>query len=360
MKEDSSRHHSTRTTLVTQGPPQASFSADALSESPHNYGPGSCDTYLREDLRRHHVYISFENTLQNILHAPEDWREDGHEYRKIINKIIEDKGFREKYDIYLALCGDTGVAARSLHAPQAELCNATIPLINSFGVAYHRKEEKDLLQFSVKHPIPVAKGLCTVNGEIFPDMIEAFKSSETENIISWPMIVHVGEMATLDTEEDDPQSERHSPALKRTKDADEDEAALTNKKRKISSDQSSLGEGDQVSSQRASGTGPGEGTTTSTAESEATDDIPNTNVRLQCARYLMEMLNFSALRSHALITLIKRDRLQLVYADRSAIVTSSIINLRTKDGLKMFLAMLIAFHRLSPKQWGFLSLYHWG
>ncbi|KAF9459038.1 hypothetical protein BDZ94DRAFT_1063880 [Collybia nuda] len=70
----------------------------------------------------------------------------------------------------------------------------------------------------------------------------------------------------------------------------------------------------------------------------------------------MEMLEFSALRSHALITLIERDRLQLVYADRSVIVTSSIINLRTNDGLDKFLAMLIAFHRLSPKQWGLLSL----
>ncbi|KAF9459058.1 hypothetical protein BDZ94DRAFT_1312772 [Collybia nuda] len=358
MTEGSSRHHPTRTVSATQGPSQTSFSADAMSELPHNHGSGSYNTCLREDLGQHHVYISFENALQNILHAPEDWQEDEHEYQKIINKVIEDKGFREKRDIYLTLCSNIGVTAHSFHEPLAELYNTGISLINTFGVACHRKEEKDLLRFCVKHPIPVAKGLCTANEELLPDLIEAIKPSEMQTFISWPMIMHVGEMATLDTEGGDPQSEHRSPACKRTKDADadEDEAALTNKKRKISSTQSSLSEGTQVSSQRTSDIEPSKESTASTADSETTNDIPSTNARLRCARYLMEMLEFSALRSHALITLIERDRLQLVYADRSAIVTSSIIDLRTNDGLDKFLAMLTAFHKLSPKQWGLLSL----
>lgn len=70
----------------------------------------------------------------------------------------------------------------------------------------------------------------------------------------------------------------------------------------------------------------------------------------------MEMLELSILRSHAFVTLVDRDNLQLMYADRSAIVTTSIIDLRTSDGEAMFLAKLVVFHWLTTKQWGFLPL----
>ncbi|KAF9464594.1 hypothetical protein BDZ94DRAFT_1256112 [Collybia nuda] len=70
----------------------------------------------------------------------------------------------------------------------------------------------------------------------------------------------------------------------------------------------------------------------------------------------MEMLELSILRSHAYLALVDRDHLQLMYADRSAIVTTGIIDLTTTEGEAMFLAMQIAFHRFTPEQWGFLPL----
>lgn len=80
------------------------------------------------------------------------------------------------------------------------------------------------------------------------------------------------------------------------------------------------------------------------------------DIGIQCAHYLMEMMEPSILRSHAFLTLIDRDRLQLMYADRSLMVITSIISLTSTEGEDMFLAMFIAFHYLTPKQWGFLPL----
>ncbi|KAK0479954.1 hypothetical protein EDD18DRAFT_1206454 [Armillaria luteobubalina] len=76
--------------------------------------------------------------------------------------------------------------------------------------------------------------------------------------------------------------------------------------------------------------------------------------RIQCARYALHILSNAGLRSHALVTLIDRDRIQLSYYDRSAIIVSQAIDLADKDDEIRFIAMLIGCHRLTPKQRGVL------
>ena len=76
---------------------------------------------------------------------------------------------------------------------------------------------------------------------------------------------------------------------------------------------------------------------------------------LQVCRYLLEMFSVPLLRSHATVSLVDRDRLQLYHANRSVILVSSAINFSDGDGKDKFIATIIAFHCLSLEQNGILE-----
>ena len=76
---------------------------------------------------------------------------------------------------------------------------------------------------------------------------------------------------------------------------------------------------------------------------------------LQVCRYLLEMFSVPLFRSHATVSLVDRDRLQLYHANRSVILVSSAINFSTDDGKDKLIATIIAFHRLSLAQNGILT-----
>jgi hypothetical protein len=74
---------------------------------------------------------------------------------------------------------------------------------------------------------------------------------------------------------------------------------------------------------------------------------------LQCASYALEMLSCGSLRSHVIAALVTDDTIQLLYYDRSVILTSQPLNfLQDSD---RFLAMLQAIANLSLKQWGYVK-----
>ena len=76
---------------------------------------------------------------------------------------------------------------------------------------------------------------------------------------------------------------------------------------------------------------------------------------IQVCRYLLEMFSVPLLRSHATVSLVDRDRLQLYHANRSVILVSSAINFSEGDGKDKFIATIIAFHCLSLEQNGILE-----
>ena len=76
---------------------------------------------------------------------------------------------------------------------------------------------------------------------------------------------------------------------------------------------------------------------------------------MQVCRYLLEMFSVPLLRSHATVCLVDRDRLQLYHANRSVILVSSAINFSSGDGLDKFIALVIAFRRLSLTQSGIME-----
>ena len=79
------------------------------------------------------------------------------------------------------------------------------------------------------------------------------------------------------------------------------------------------------------------------------------NPAVQVCRYLLEMFSVPLLRSNATVCLVDRDRLQLYHANRSVILVSSAINFSKGDGLDKFIAVVIAFHRLSFTQDGVMD-----
>ena len=78
---------------------------------------------------------------------------------------------------------------------------------------------------------------------------------------------------------------------------------------------------------------------------------------LQVGRYLLEQFSAPAFRSYATIGLVDRDRIQFYHANHSVIMVSSAINFSTSDrtgGLDKFIAIVIAFSRLSLRDSGIL------
>ena len=84
---------------------------------------------------------------------------------------------------------------------------------------------------------------------------------------------------------------------------------------------------------------------------------------LQVGRYLLEQFSVPAFRSHATIGLVDRDRIQFYHANHSVILVSSAINFSVTDragGLDKFIAIVIAFSRLSLRDNGILHNLHDG
>jgi len=83
---------------------------------------------------------------------------------------------------------------------------------------------------------------------------------------------------------------------------------------------------------------------------ETAETVYQKSAYLQVGRYLLNQFSVPALRSHATIALVDRDRIQFYHANHSVILVSSAISFSTKDtenGLDKFIAIVIAFGRLT-------------
>jgi len=104
-----------------------------------------------------------------------------------------------------------------------------------------------------------------------------------------------------------------------------------------------------------------ESTGTLTGEEDEDDFRPKPRVQhridptVQVCRYLFEMLSVPLLRSHATVSLVNCDRLQLYHANRSVVLVSSAINFSGGDGLSKFIALIIALNCLSLEKNGILD-----
>ncbi|KAJ7767986.1 hypothetical protein DFH07DRAFT_808337 [Mycena maculata] len=83
-------------------------------------------------------------------------------------------------------------------------------------------------------------------------------------------------------------------------------------------------------------------------------DPHETDPKLQCASYALELLSNGGLRSHVVAVLVSRNSLELLYYDRSIVVKSE--PLRFTDNTATFLAVLSGFAHLHSRRWGYPAL----
>ena len=93
------------------------------------------------------------------------------------------------------------------------------------------------------------------------------------------------------------------------------------------------------------------------------ETVNQKDASLQVGRYLLEQFSVPAFRSHATIGLVDRERIQFYHANHSVILVSSAISFSpndSTDGLDKFIAIVIAFSRLSLRDSGILHNLHDG
>ncbi|KAK0498092.1 hypothetical protein EDD18DRAFT_1461191 [Armillaria luteobubalina] len=395
------------TTTDVQSTPYAHGSAshsvaELQTQDGQNHKMDEADAYLKDDLR-HRIFVEFDTFLVKILHLPADWRVS---LKSNIATVQEDEKYRSYFKDYLDLCNNVGTGIdkeRKLYRPHADLCNRVIDVLHRQSTPKVGKE--DLIQFFPIDPYVVRGSMAMVKPDMVgilhillstPEGVEAHsfiktigdksttaivvesdpngdKSKESKNtrnhIPGWPQLLEVKEMKGTDDTIDE-----GSDAIRlKTKDGKDPLTTRPKKNRTYSKDKVNVmdssglesvpgSETSQAGSRsRNRGGGPRNKAKVGSGRQKVLDEegfAPGTEnaekARIQCARYALHILSNAGLRSHALVTLIDRDRIQLSYYDRSAIIVSQAIDLADKDDETRFIAMLIGCHRLTPKQRGVL------
>jgi serine/threonine protein kinase len=109
--------------------------------------------------------------------------------------------------------------------------------------------------------------------------------------------------------------------------------------------------------------GKGKGKGNGLVRARKKETITEKEAHLQVGRYLLEQFAVPAFRSHVNIGLVDRDRVQFYHANRSVILVSSAIAFSTREkagGVDKFIAIAIAFSRLSLRDSGILHDLHNG
>ncbi|KAK0211826.1 hypothetical protein IW262DRAFT_1322892 [Armillaria fumosa] len=372
---------------------------------------GPVDEYLQVDLC-HRVFMHFDMFLQTILLLPEDWRK---EYKSAIDEVLNDKQFDQLLNAYLKKADIKSVAhdrEKRLYRPHAKMHNRAIDVLQT-----HPKTtvfDSNVVRIIRSDPLTVRGSMDHLKPDIvgmFTDIFASATDQESllalekygaaqdaaktiaqekkcelpskDDIPAWPQLINVVEMKAADNALDEgtqairllkdgedplkpmPQKSRKPRAVTEnlTSEVEEDadgtpsipsEASSMTNKRKLDSD------GDESSS-KVSRQSKSQATASVRRTFGAFDKnghprtLPNDEAaRIQCAQYAMQILSSAGLRSHALVTLIDRDRLQLQYYDRSSIVVSQAIDIADKEERRLFIAMLIGCHRLKLRQRGIL------
>ncbi|PBK66012.1 hypothetical protein ARMSODRAFT_960459 [Armillaria solidipes] len=375
---------------------------------------GPVDEYLQEDLR-HRVFMNFDTFLQTILLLPPNWRT---EYKSAIDEVLADKDFDQLLNAYLEKANILSVdhdREKRLYRPHAKMHNRAIDVLQTHPKT--TVSDADVVHIIRSDPLAVRGSTEQLKPDIVGMLIQIFASATDgaslvaleeyghaqdadkkdkqhqeskllapDHIPAWPQLTDAVEMKAVDnaldegtnairllTDGKDPL--KPVPRKKRivnsraapenlTSEVEEDAdgtpstpSAASSMSKKRKSDRNE----DEPSSKVSRRTYKSQATTSvrrtlgAINKSGHARNLPNDEeARIQCAKYAMQILSSAGLRSHALVTLIDRDRLQLKYYDRSSIVVSQAIDIADKEERRLFVAMLIGCHRLTLRQRGIL------
>ncbi|KAK0209362.1 hypothetical protein IW262DRAFT_1529108 [Armillaria fumosa] len=368
--------------------PQKAASKDkakAKTQDGQNHNIHKADAYLKDDLW-HWIFIEFETFLVKVLHLPDNWHDS---LESDITAIQKDEEYGTYFQAYLQLCDVVGTGIekeRELYHPHAKLCNRVIDVLH--GQCTAEVGEEDLIQIFPINPYVVwgsmamiKPGIVNVLHILFstPEGIKAHKFIETisdkskkskstrdhaNRIPGWPQVLEVKEMKGTDNTIDEASDAIRLMTKDKVNVIDLESALVAETSQAGSRGQKCKAEeGNKQSSSkisRFSKTVSSKGKVESGQQKVLNEEgfAPGTDnaekAQIQCVRYALHILSNAGLRSHALVTLIDRDRIQLSYYDRSAIIVSQAIDLANEDNEILFIMMLIGCHHLMLKQRGVL------
>ncbi|KAF9642500.1 hypothetical protein BDM02DRAFT_3273448 [Thelephora ganbajun] len=348
------------------------------------YDRGDYEEYVREDLNCR-VFVDYEVFMKDVLHVPDDWRT---EWGRAIEAVKADAKFNEHHERYCDLCEEAGTLEKHFYPPLMETANAVLDVVSR---SYFKKIPPGKRQYyHVNDPNHLKGGVMNKNS-LSPDLVLLHKNrpdprTSRSRSLHWANPLHVLEVKPYDNalcdgknmprlvvdgvdpiqnhaappvksryrakKPDPPTTPTPSSSLVASQSVSELTSASTSRKRPA--DGSSTVDPRAAKKSKANSVSPqaqgDEGCSPPGPETQHQVDPA-----LQVCRYLLEMFSVPLLRSHATVSLVDRDRLQLYHANRSVILVSSAINFSDGDGKDKFIATIIAFHCLSLEKNGILE-----
>jgi len=325
--------------------------------------------------------------MKSVLHVPEDWDT---QWDSVVEAVKANTKFQRYHTEYFECCDGSTTREELFYKPLEKMANAVLDVWSELGgtdsgipQTYHVNSTRKL------------QGGIFNKANLSPDLVVLHKDYKTKpNNFHWANALHVlevkpygnaicdgGEMPRLIIDGEQTTSSfcarlqltwgtgvdpignhtmptnrlrgkkpgplttptttisESNPPSSNSRKRPPDESSSTNQPTKKSKTKSALGQTEES-----------EGRSTPKPETQRQLEPAN-----QVCRYLLEMFSIPLLRSHATVSLVDRDRLQLYHANHSVVLVSSAINFSGGDGLKKFIATIIAFRRLTPEQNGIIE-----
>ena len=352
------------------------------------------DNYISEHLKRR-VFVDFEVLMKHVMHVPDDWKT---RWGPAIEAVKVDPEFQKHHEEYCEQCDKTSAHEKSLYGPLTNTANAVLDVLSRStfdGISpktpqYYRINDPKRLRggafskFSLSpdivllhkdlqpsekgglhwinplHILEISKALC--NGRRMHRLVIDGEHA-TCSFCDWTSPIWAADVDPI---------LNHAPPRKRLQFSKNKSIPLTTSKTTSGSSNSrkrpagGLFATDQPAKRLRMISGSGRALrneSESIQPSEEDEDDFTTRPEgqhrddptVQVCRYIFEMLSVPLLRSHATVSLINRDRLQLYHANRSIVLVSSAINFSGGDGLNKFIALIIALNCLSLEQNGILD-----
>lgn len=342
-------------------PPSPSVKSDeARSESSTGYVDDNWadNDYIRSDLQNR-VFVDFEVFMKHAMHVPEDWVSA---WGPAVEAVKADSSFKEHYGEYLKLCDTLGSHEE---LPHKSLVNA---MKIAFDVlarpAFEPFPDNALRQKIIRFPAgettlhilevnPRYGALC--DGKGFPRLLSGGEYM-TSSFRARAQLILVAGVDPITNHSFSPESskdyteESNSDATS----TDASESISSSHSRKQSADGSAMDVQSVEEEPSSKSTSSRESYRSDSSmgvqsHEEAEDSSTSRSLARRqldqaagVCRYFQELFAASLFRSHAILGLIDRGRLQLYYGDRSVLLVSSAVDFSGGDGLNKFIAAMIA------------------
>ena len=320
------------------------------------------DDYIRGDMNSR-VFVDFDVIMKYVLHIPDGWKTT---WGPAIEAVKEDPDFKRKYEEYCKYCDQFGTQEEIPFVPLVSTAKAALNVLSrsTFDDIPPKSPDKNRQPSEEEDPHCVdplcvleVKGrdgaLC--DGRNMPRLVVdgeyATSSFRVRRWLMWAIEVDPISNHALPSKPSRYATKKSNP-LTASETGSESTSASSNSRKRPADGSSTIGQPPKKKPRTKSASGripddsvgskvdEGEGSSTTGPEIQR-----QVGPAIRACRYLLELFSAHLLRSHATIALANRNRLQFYHANRSVILVSSAINLLEGDGLRKFIAIIIAFSR---------------